>query len=515
MSDHRRIMRPADFALLAAVTCLLGSHEARLLAEEIEFRSIDAELNVVPCRVRIRDSENKPHRPDGHPFWRGQFTCRGEMKLNLPPGTYSYTVERGPEFERVRGTLEVKPKVTQKLTVLLRRVAHLRKEGWYSGDLHIHRPFEEVELLAHAEDLDFAPVITWWNGRNPWRDQPLPQPTERRFGGHRIYTITAGEDEREGGALLYFGLPMPIDITSATKEYPSPLTYVDEARKKTPGAWIDIEKPFWWDAPTWLASGKINSIGIANNHMCYEGMLENEAWGRARDAKRLPPPRGNGFWTQEIYYHALNCGLRIPPSAGSASGVLPNPVGYNRVYVYLDERFSQAAWWNGLRAGRCFVTNGPLLRVTAGGHSPGHVIRSPKPLTVPVEVLLTTQDPVPQIEVVMNGKVIRQDESNVTPSHRHGFDLEIKESGWFLLRAITNNDDTFRFASTGPFYVEIGEDQTRVSRASAEFFEKWVEERIERVKKNLPDAKKQKEVLTHHLRAREFWQNKVKAATAP
>ena len=46
------------------------------------------------------------------------------------------------------------------------------------------------------------------------------------------------------------------------------------------------------------------------------------------------PGRGtqwDGYWTQDIYYALLNCGLRIPPSAGSASGVLPNPVGYNRV----------------------------------------------------------------------------------------------------------------------------------------------------------------------------------------
>ena len=78
---------------------------------------------------------------------------------------------------------------------------------------------------------------------------------------------------------------------------------------------------------------------------------------------RLPPPRGNGYWTQEIYYHILNCGLRIPPSAGSASGVLPNPVGYNRVYVHLDGPFAYEKWWEGLRAGRSFVTNGPLLRV--------------------------------------------------------------------------------------------------------------------------------------------------------
>ena len=107
--------------------------------------------------------------------------------------------------------------------------------------------------------------------------------------------------------------------------------------------------------------------------MNRRGMYEDEAWGRPRDTKRLPPPRGNGFWTQEIYYHILNCGLRIPPSAGSASGVLNNPLGYNRMYVQLDGDLSYPAWWDGLRAGRVFVTNGPLLRVRADGQPPGHV----------------------------------------------------------------------------------------------------------------------------------------------
>ena len=89
---------------------------------------------------------------------------------------------------------------------------------------------------------------------------------------------------------------------------------------------MDIEKPFWWDVPIWLASGKIDTIGIANNHMCRDWVYFNprtggEAWGRPRDVKRLPHPHGNAHWTQEIYYHALNAGLRVPPSAGSASGV--------------------------------------------------------------------------------------------------------------------------------------------------------------------------------------------------
>src|SRR5262249_15553543 len=153
-----------------------------------------------------------------------------------------------------------------------------------------------------------------------------------QFDKNRFYHVMAGEDEREGGALLFFGLSRPLDIAKAAREFPSPMKFVAEA-KQQPGAWIDIEKPFWWDVPVWLASGLGDSISLATNHMCRDRMYETEAWGKARDAQRLPPPQGNGYWSQEVYYHILNCGLRIPPSAGSASGVLPNPVGYNRAYV--------------------------------------------------------------------------------------------------------------------------------------------------------------------------------------
>src|SRR5207249_1727793 len=134
----------------------------------------------------------------------------------------------------------------------------------------------------------------------------------------------------------------------------------------------DVEKPFWYDAPVWLASGMVDSIGIVHNHMQREGVMSNEAWGRARDKQRFPDPQGNGLWTQEIYYHILNCGLRIPPSAGSASGVLPNPVGYNRVYVHVGKELTNEKWWEGLRAGHSFVSNGPLLRCRANGELPGH-----------------------------------------------------------------------------------------------------------------------------------------------
>jgi hypothetical protein len=288
---------------------------------------------------------------------------------------------------------------------------------------------------------------------------------------------------------------------------------VAQARRHD-NVWIDIEKPFWWDVPVWLASGQVDSMGLANNHMCRSQMSESEAWGKPRDPKRLPPPRGNGFWSQEIYYHVLNSGLRIPPSAGSASGVLPNPLGYNRLYVHVDGAFDYAKWWQGLRAGQVFVTNGPLLRVRANGQLPGHVFTSPqgKALDIQVKAALTTRDPIRALEVIKNGRVERTVPYAEWLKTGTLGTIRFRESGWFLVRTIADNPKTFRFASTGPFYVEIGKVKRRISKASAHFFLGWVEERARRVK--LDDPGQRKEILRYHDEAKRFWKKTLAQANA-
>ncbi|HKB37383.1 MAG TPA: CehA/McbA family metallohydrolase, partial [Gemmataceae bacterium] len=328
----------------------------------------------------------------------------------------------------------------------------------------------------------------------------------------RFYHVLAGEDEREGGALLYFNLRRPLPITGATREHPSPMKFVEEARRHK-DVWIDIEKPFWWDVPVWVASEQVDSIGLANNHMCRDRMYESEAWGRPRVVERLPAPLGNGYWSQEIYYHLLNCGVRLPPSAGSASGVLPNPVGYNRVYVHTDADFDESKWWDALRAGRCFVTNGPLLRVKADGKLPGQVFtEKDKEITLDIQAKLTSRDPVRFVEIIKNGQVERKVAAEELARTGKLGTITFRESGWFLVRAIADNSKTFRFASTGPYYVEIGETKRRISKASAEFFVEWVRQRIARVK--LGDARQREEVLRYHHLAEKFWRDKLKNANA-
>jgi hypothetical protein len=472
----------------------------------------------MPCRVHLRNAQGEPQKVAGLPFWNDHFVCSGQVAADLEPGVYRYEIERGAEYERKSGTIyRVAGKKTE-LTLTLDRIADLRKLGWYSADLHVHRPIEDIELLMRAEDLDFAPVITWWNNNNLWKNRAIARELTPKFDERRVYNVMAGEDEREGGALLYFGLDRPLDIAGSKREVPSPMLFVTEARRRNPKVWIDIEKPFWWDVPVWLAVGDVSSIGIANNHMCRSRMLENEAWGKPRDTKRLTSPRGNGFWTQEIYYHMLNSGLRIPPSAGSASGVLPNPVGYNRVYVQLDKDtpFTHDAWFESLSRGRCFVTNGPLLLAKANDKLPGATFKTAgeKSVDISLDIQLTSNDRVSRIELVQNGHVTKTIDASDRISQQHSLKFTVEEPGWFLVRAIADVEETFRFASTAPWFVETEASQHRISRQSAQFFLDWVDERMARVRKNVESEAERREVLMWHERARAFWSERVRMANA-
>ena len=470
-------------------------------AANLRFEILNEDGQSLPCRIHLFDQNKKLQRVEGLPYWHDHFVCPGSALLELATGRYIYEIERGPEYERFKGGILISDESPGIVKHQLQRISNLRGEGWYSGDLHIHRPLSQIDLLMKAEDLDFAPVITWWNKRNDWKSNTHSQ---------------AGEDEREGGALLFHRMTRPIDITKSSKEVPSPMVYVEQARRQNPGLWIDIEKPFWWDVPVWLASGQMQSVGIANNHMWRSRMLPNEAWGRARDDERLPSPLGNGFWTQEIYYHILNTGIRLPPSAGSASGVLGNPLGYNRVYVHLDGEFSESAWWKGLAKGNCFVTNGPLLRARVNGRLPGAVFKSGagKALVLKVEMKLTTLDHLTKLELVHNGSVTHTIPCNEMRDQEHVIEFTVQESGWFLLRGIAENQKTFRFVSTAPFYIEIGSSPQRISESSSRFFLDWVNKRIDRVKLNVLNKSEQAKVLQYHLDARKFWNQKIQTSNS-
>src|SRR5262245_13744562 len=58
----------------------------------------------LPCRIHLSDKDGKPVKADKLPFWRDHFVCPGEVRLELAPGNYSYGIERGPEYQSLKGS---------------------------------------------------------------------------------------------------------------------------------------------------------------------------------------------------------------------------------------------------------------------------------------------------------------------------------------------------------------------------------------------------------------------------
>ena len=79
--------------------------------------------------------------------------------------------------------------------------------------------------------------------------------------------------------------------------------------------------------------------------------------------------------TSEIWYRLLNCGFRLPAAAGTDAfpnfASLRGPPGLVRVFVQSGAKLDHKSWLAGLKAGRTFVTNAPLLEFSLAGHGIG------------------------------------------------------------------------------------------------------------------------------------------------
>ncbi|NQT83136.1 CehA/McbA family metallohydrolase, partial [bacterium] len=165
----------------------------------------------------------------------------------------------------------------------------------------------------------------------------------------------------------------------------------------------------------------------------------------------------------------LNCGFRIPVSAGTASGIMPSPVGYSRVYVKIPGEFSYENWVKGLKAGKSFATNGPTLSLKVDGHGLGDVIRLKEPgRSLTIEAKAESPSSLAYLEVMAFGKTIaRVEASSGLRTLNLKTSLTPSESTWIVARAFESNPETARFAHTSPVYIEVPGKPALSSKAAA------------------------------------------------
>jgi len=486
-------------------------------AGELRLRVVDLDEQPVWARFEVRDADGQMYRPvgamrdvtatsraGGEPWYIGSFVAKDDALLELPPGRYTVVAERGPEFQRYEHEIEIGLKGAVDLVIPLRPWIRMNEKGWWSADFHVHRRPEDVEKLLFAEDLNLAVVFTMWNKRDLFEGEELPKSPLRKIDDTHWLTLNNAEDERGGGAWMFHNLRAKLPLGVEGRWHPAGLRFISEAKRQRyvplGFPWFDVEKPFWWEVPVVMALSPPDSIGLLHNHFNQYGVHAEEAWGRPRDRETYPGNQGFVDSSLELIYRYWNLGLTIPFSAGSASGVLPNPVGYNRVYVKLNEPPTLEAFYRGFRQNESFVTNGPMLFFDAV-ELPGNQVR--------IWVDAQSREPLDRIEIVANGEVVQTFEA---PEGKMSFSTELTVGGglhsWIAARCYTKNDSTIRMAHSRAITLQGAWGP----QADAVFFIRWIDELIEESLKDperFGSEAERNQVLSLYEQARGFYESKL------
>ena len=450
-----------------------------------------------PARVSVTLSDGRGAAPDDawrhadEAFDRTQrrfeatyFHTAGRSTLTVPAGELSIEVSRGPEFRIVRERVTVVANAAMERTVRLARLVRL--PGWTSGDLHVHMNYgghyratpTSLALQARAEGLnlvenlivnkeDRVPDVSYFTGR----PDPVSTPDLLILHDQEFHTSWWGHTAAIG---LTSHLLLPdysgYAGTAVASLYPDNATVADQARAQggllgyvhpfdeAPNL-ADSAPPFTYALPVDVALGKVDYLEVMgfSDHLI----------------------------TSQVWYRLLNCGFRIPAGAGTDAmtnyASLRGPLGTTRVYVESPLPLDRGRWYAALKAGKTFVTNGPVLQFSAGGVGPGGAVTLPAGShRLPLKVMLRSNVPVEHLEVIGGGEVVatiplRGDRTSADTT----ITVPVAASGWFVLRAWSAEPaepilDLYPFASTSPVYVTVAGKPVR-STADVEYFLRWID----------------------------------------
>lgn len=182
------------------------------------------------------------------------------------------------------------------------------------------------------------------------------------------------------------------------------------------------------------------------------------------------------------YYRLLNIGLKLPIVGGSAKDSNGVPLGAMRTYTIAEEPNYQN-WVEGVKRGRTYVTNGPILTFTANDSVPGERISTTNP--VAVKATAESIQSFDRLELISNGNVI----SNSSSIQRDGryfaelsLPIEVSESSWIAVRAMGSTSNP-AFAHTSQIYLNVPDKpysgrslQLPLLKQSVEETIRWIEE---------------------------------------
>ena len=169
--------------------------------------------------------------------------------------------------------------------------------------------------------------------------------------------------------------------------------------------------------------------------------------------------------TAEAWYRLLNVGARVTPSAGTDAMVdffRTMAVGTTRVYVRVPGQLTMERYLEGLKAGRSFVSNGPLLQFRVADKEPGDAVKASSGADLPWELQVASALPFDRVELLVNGSVVWTGAGLKQPgAQTHRGTIKAPAGGWIAARVHGGTTewpamDSYPFAHTAPVWVGSG-----------------------------------------------------------
>jgi hypothetical protein len=488
------------------------STKVRLRVRDVDGSPAMAQFVIRDSEGRIYPAPAKRLAPDFF-FHHQVYRSDGETIL-LPPGEYQIEYSRGPEYLIQHRTLTVPESPEHEEAFDLERWIHVAKEGWISGDHHVHaagcahydaptKGVEPEDMWRHilGEDLNVGCVLTW----GPcWYYQ-------KQFFQGKVHKLS-----QDNYVMRY-----DIEVSGFPSSHAGHLSLLRLSEDDYNGVERIEEWPSW-DLPV-LQWAKAQG-GVAG--------FSHSGWGLPVEDQELPsyqmPPfdgiGANEYivdvahdavdfisavdtplnWELSIWYHTLNCGFRTRISGETDFPcIYGERIGLGRSYVKMPEGpIDFDEWAEGIKNGRSYVSTGTghLLDFRIGEVAVGEVgntgatseLKLPEAATVTVQARVAcfleeeaeesiksrplSQKPywhaerariegtrkVP-VELIVNSEVVATKEIEADGHIEEvSFELPLDRSAWVALRI-------WATAHTNPIFVMVGEEPVRGSVESAQW----------------------------------------------
>lgn len=432
------------------------------VVDAIDGKSIAAWVNL------ISPAKEEAILPPGAIRNKKGFPVNTRTILELPSGPYSITVSKGFDYTSDKRELDLQ--FNKNLTFKLSRRVNLSKKGWFCSECHNHINYpteiKDVVKYLEAKDMDSISLCQGWLTKNG---------STRGHNGERLrhFIEKASTDSHK----LFMGAEFPKTRFGHTCWWKFPVlddpfscyeSFHDSAYFKKAGIADELienpadEIPYQDEAPIfkvqrWKDRGGINMMphptswwmnnkqastictNIAVDY-CFDLLSE-----RLFDTLVVMGYDSEQIFYQNLWFKLLNEGYRIA-AAGETDGNISTAghhVGDHRTYAQINSgKFNHKKYLQAVCQGNSFVSNGPLLFVTADQkHQPGTVIPADgKKHTLNVEIF-STSDPDEYISWVVlykNGRVAElidvEDYKFRQWHHKFTIETDRNKRDWYVIK---------------------------------------------------------------------------------